>query len=170
MEHDLNEQQGPYEPIDCAFHDELVSWATLQRPVEIVYKNQTGDKLRHKAALPTCSRRTVRNTSGCKAAKSFVSTCSPKCGNCEYAATAYPPPLLRRSTRNSGGGVFDSFPWFAFRSARADHLFPLNPFVSARHNIPHVPCGKHVDRLHFDRFIAELVQTAQVTRQTGRIA
>lgn len=45
MEHDLNEQQGPYEPIDCAFHDELVSWATLQRPVEIVYKNQTGDQV-----------------------------------------------------------------------------------------------------------------------------
>lgn len=45
MEHDRDEQQDPYEPVDCAFHDELVSWATLQRPVEVVYKNQSGDQV-----------------------------------------------------------------------------------------------------------------------------
>lgn len=36
---------GPYEPIDCGFHDELLSWATLQRPVEVVYKNHSEDEV-----------------------------------------------------------------------------------------------------------------------------
>lgn len=45
LEHHLDQQHGSYEPIDCGFHDELVSWATLQRPVEVVYKNSSGDEI-----------------------------------------------------------------------------------------------------------------------------
>lgn len=45
MKLDSNQPRvGDYEPIDCGFHDALVSWATLQQPVEVVYRSETGEE------------------------------------------------------------------------------------------------------------------------------
>lgn len=44
LRHDLNQRLGAYEPIDCGFHDELLSWATLRRPVEIAHRNDLGEE------------------------------------------------------------------------------------------------------------------------------
>lgn len=33
----------PYKPIDCGFHDHLLAWATLRRPVVITYRDHSGN-------------------------------------------------------------------------------------------------------------------------------
>lgn len=45
---DINSNQSQnddqYEPVDCGFHDQLLAWATLRQPVQIVYVDEHGEE------------------------------------------------------------------------------------------------------------------------------
>lgn len=34
-----------YKPIDCGFHDQLLAWATIRRPVTISHRNAAGQEV-----------------------------------------------------------------------------------------------------------------------------
>ncbi len=130
-------------------------------PSRLCTRTKREIKLRHKAALPTCSPRTALNTSGCKTAKSFGSTCSRKCVKSKYAATAYTATAAAQEAREQRWWRIRIVPRaFAFRRPAPITFSHLTPSCQQGTTFHMCRVGEHVDRLHFDRFIAELVQTA----------